>query len=84
MVYIVQWLLSAHIRPWSGVMRQTDTSWLAKHPEVREKHRGEYIAVSGERVIAFGKHLKDVMAEARKVDPDPLVCKVPSQETLVV
>jgi hypothetical protein len=65
-------------------MKETESTWLAAHPEVRTKYRGEYIAVSGERVIAHGKHLRDVMKNAGKADPDPLICKVPTQEILVV
>ena len=65
-------------------MKETESAWLATHPEVRAKHRGEYIAVSGERVIAHGKHLRDVMRQAAEVDTDPLICKVPTQEILVV
>lgn len=65
-------------------MKETESTWLAAHPEVRVKHRGEYIAVSGERVIAHGKHLREVMQEAAKVDTDPLICRVPTQEILVV
>ena len=63
-------------------MKETESTWLAKHPEVREKYRGEYIAVSGQSVISHGKILKDVMEQARKMDPDPLICKIPTQEIL--
>lgn len=65
-------------------MKETESAWLAQHPEIRQKYRGEYIAVSGERVLAHGKILKDVMNQARKTDPDPLLCKVPTQDVLVV
>jgi hypothetical protein len=65
-------------------MKETESSWLAQHPEIRQKYRGEYIAVSGQRVLAHGKILKDVMDQARKTDPDPLLCKVPTQDILVV
>jgi hypothetical protein len=65
-------------------MKETESNWLAKHPEVREKYRGEYIAVSGQRVISHGKILKDVMEQAREIDPDPLISKTPTQEILVV
>lgn len=65
-------------------MKEVESTWLAKHPEVRKKYRGEYIAVSGQRVLAHGKILKDVMEQARKTDPNPLICKIPTQEILVV
>ena len=65
-------------------MKEMESSWLAEHSEIREKYRGEYIAISGKRVIAHGKHLRDVMKHARKIDPDPLICKVPNQEILIV
>ena len=65
-------------------MKELESSWFAEHPEIREQYRGEYVAVSGKRVIAHGKHLRDVMNQAREVDPDPLICKVPTQETVIV
>ena len=52
-------------------MKALESSWSAEHPEIREQYRGEYVAVSGKRVIAHGKHLRDVMKQAREVDPDP-------------
>jgi hypothetical protein len=64
-------------------MKKIESLWLAEHSEIREKYRGEYIAVSGKQIIAHGKHLRDVMKKARKVDPDPLICKVPPQEILI-
>jgi len=65
-------------------MKKVESDWLAQHPEIHGKYRGEYIAVSGKRVIAHGRHLKDVMAKASKIDPDPLIYKVPVQEILIV
>jgi len=65
-------------------MKEVESNWLAKQPNLRDKYRGEYIAVSGKRIIAHGKILKDVMEEARKIDPDPLISKIPTQEILIV
>ena len=65
-------------------MKETESTWLAQHPEIRQKYKGEYIAVSGQRVLAHGNILKDVMDQAKRIDPDPLLCKVPAQEILIV
>lgn len=65
-------------------MKGIESFWLSEHPEIQEKYRGEYIAVSGKKVIAHGKHLREVMKRAKKTDPDPLICKVPTQEILIV
>lgn len=34
----------------------------------------------GERIVAHGKHLKEVMQEAKRHSNDPLIYKVPSHE----
>jgi len=65
-------------------MKDLESSWLAQHPDIQEKYRGEYIAVSEQQVIAHGKDLRAVLEQAHKFDPDPLISKVPSQEILVV
>lgn len=65
-------------------MKEIEAQWLASHPEILRKYRGQYIAVSGERVIAHGKHLKTVLHKARKIDPEPLIDKVPVQDTLIL
>ncbi|MBI2503927.1 MAG: hypothetical protein HYW07_11930 [Candidatus Latescibacteria bacterium] len=65
-------------------MKETEALWLASHPEILQKYRGQYIAVSGERVIAHGKHLRAVLQKARKIDPEPLIDKVPAQDTLIL
>ena len=61
-------------------MKEIESDWLAQHPEMDQQYRGEYIAISGQCVIAHGKNLKEVMSEARKTDPDPLISKIPSEE----
>lgn len=61
-------------------MKKIESNWLAQHPEIDQQYRGEYIAISGQRVIAHGKNLKEVMSEAQKTDPNPLISKIPSEE----
>lgn len=65
-------------------MKEIEAQWLARHPEILAKYRGQYIAVSGERVIAHGKHLKAVLKRAREIDPEPLIDKVPTQDILIL
>jgi hypothetical protein len=65
-------------------MKEAEAQWLASHPEILQKYRGQYIAVSGKRVIAHGKHLRAVLQKARKIDPEPLIDKIPVQDTLIL
>ena len=84
--YIVFEILALYIvanRPVRCDMKEVESNWLATQPRLREKYKGEYIAISGERIVAHGKILKDVIAEARKIDPDPLICKIPTQDILI-
>ena len=32
-------------------MKEIEALWLARHPEILQKYRGQYIAVSGERLL---------------------------------
>lgn len=65
-------------------MKERESLWLSEHPEILKEYRGEYIAVSGERVIAHGKHLREVVQQAHEIDPDPLVDKVPTHDILIL
>jgi len=58
--------------------------WLAEHSEEEAKHKGEYIAVVGERIVAYGSDLKKVLKEAQKYSPYPLIHKVPKEDVMVV
>lgn len=65
-------------------MREKEQIWLSAHPEINKKYRGEYIAVIGEKIVAHGKKLADVIRQAEKIEKKPLISKVPQAEVLVV
>jgi hypothetical protein len=65
-------------------VKEIEAQWLANHPDILSKYRGQYIAVSGKRVIAHGKHLQAVLQKARETDPEPLIDKIPLQDTLIL
>lgn len=48
------------------------------------KYRGEWIAFIDGRIVSHGRVLKDVIQEARKTGKEPVIDKVPQQDTLVV
>ena len=59
---------------------QKDFEWLGSHSEEKQKYKGEYIAVVGEKIVAHGVNLSQVMAEAKKYSPKPLIAAVPEWE----
>ena len=65
-------------------MREKEQIWLCAHPEIAKKYPGEYIAVIGEKVVAHGKKLAEVIKMAEKIEKKPLISKVPQSEVLVV
>jgi hypothetical protein len=65
-------------------MREKEQIWLNTHPEVTKKYRGEYIAIIGEKIVAHGKKLAEVIRQAEKIESKPLISKVPQAEVLVV
>ena len=58
--------------------------WLLKHPEEKAKHKGEYVAIVGERIVAHGKDALRVLKQAKRSSGDPLLIKVPQHDILVV
>ena len=59
--------------------------WISKHPEEKAKHKGEYIAIEGERIVAYGKDALRVLTQAKRTSRgDPLLVKVPEHDILVV
>jgi len=65
-------------------MREKEQIWLCAHPEIVKKYRGEYIAIIGEKIVAHGKKLADVITQAETIEKRPLISKVPQAEVLVV
>ena len=58
--------------------------WLENHQEEKRKYKGEYIAVVGERIIAHGVNLAQVIAKAKKMSEKPLIAAVPEGEELMI
>ena len=65
-------------------MKEIESNWLAQHPDIDQQYRGEYIAIWGERVVAHGHNLKEVLEKAQPIDSNPLIYKVPVQDILIV
>lgn len=65
-------------------MRGKEQIWLCSRPEVAKEYRGEYVAVIGERIVAHGRKLSEVIRQAEKIEKKPLISKVPLSEVLVV
>jgi len=65
-------------------MKEVESAWLAENTDIEQKYPGEYVAISGRKVIAHGKILEDVLKEAEPVDPDPLIYKVLTRNILIV
>ena len=61
-----------------------DLEWLCKQPEISQQHRGQYIAVVDEKVVAFGESLEAVLNLAEKYDRNPLISLIPEEETLIL
>ncbi len=58
-------------------MDNRELNWLVFHPEIEEKHAGEYIAIVGDRIVAHGKDFKKVLEEGQKGHREPFIHKVP-------
>ncbi len=41
--------------------------WLESHQEEKRKYKGEYIAVVGEKIVAHGINLAQVIAQAKEM-----------------
>lgn len=60
-------------------------AWLAEHAREKEKHRGRYIAVVGDEIVASDRDLAVVIAKARpyvKGDRRILISHVSTKELL--
>jgi hypothetical protein len=58
--------------------------WLESHQEEKRKYKGEYIAVVGEKIVAHGINLAQVIAQAKKLSAKPLIAKIPEGEDLMI
>lgn len=48
------------------------------YPRDEDKFAGEYLAISGGKIIAHGMDPKRVISEGKKISKEPLLTKVPT------
>ena len=50
------------------------------------EYEGKYIAIVGDKVVAFGYNAKEVLDKAKKKFPDknPTLVKIPKEEALIL
>jgi len=58
--------------------------WLSSHQDEKRKYKGEYIAVVGEKIVAHGVNLAQVIAKAKKYSEKPLIAAIPDGEDLMI
>jgi len=58
--------------------------WLASHQEEKRKYKGEYIAVVGEKIVAHGVNLAQVIAKSKNFSEKPLIAAIPDGEDLMI
>jgi hypothetical protein len=59
-----------------------ESLWVSRHQSEMKPYEGRWIAVSGGRVAASGKTLREVMAawKAKGLKGQPLVTKIPRKD----
>lgn len=63
----------------------SEYTWLADHPREKDNHRGRYIAVVGDEIVASGTDLAQVLTRARPFQKGTrriLVSRVMTKEVL--
>lgn len=58
--------------------------WLESHQEEKRKYKGKYIAVVGEKIVAHGVNLAQVIAQAKNFSEKPLIAAIPEGEDLMI
>ena len=58
--------------------------WLGSHQEEKRKYKGEYIAVVGEKIVAHGANLAQVITKAKTFSEKPLIAAIPDGEDLMI
>ncbi len=84
-----------HKRPPEGIVARGETAqrdrghaelqWLSAHiEEIAARHRGEAIAIAGERVVASGPDMETVVRRATEAGyPDALFTGIPKEPPMV-
>ncbi len=57
--------------------------FLASNSKLLSEHKGEWIAVVGEQVVAYGEDFDDVYDSAQKIAKEPVLLKIPKEEVVV-
>lgn len=52
----------------SGPDRSQEAHWLAEHAQI---HRGQWVAIEGDRLLAASESLKNLKARLAEIDPPP-------------
>lgn len=60
------------------------TKNMAERIHMRSKHRGEYVAWVGDKIVAHGENLRQVMEEAKKHEGRLVIDKVEKEGVRVV
>jgi hypothetical protein len=61
-----------------------DHNWLATNGlEIQQKHRGKWIAVNNEQIIAHDRDFDKVAAVAHKLQVDALYTQIPEEDTII-
>lgn len=61
-----------------------EQNWLANHPEEYSKYPGETIAVLGDKIVAHGRDVEEVVKEAQKYGEDYFITMVPPAEVMIL
>lgn len=46
-------------------------AWLIQHPEIEEKYKGEWVAVSEEKIVAHGRDLEKILEQTSQLSHPP-------------
>lgn len=57
--------------------------FLANNSKLLSKHRGEWIAVVGKKIVSHGKRFEKVLEKAQEVAKEPVLLKIPKEEVVV-
>ena len=63
-------------------MKEKELNWISTHFEELEHYWGKWVAIVGDRIVASGDSVKEVMeiVNQKKIKEQPLVTLVPSKD----
>jgi hypothetical protein len=71
------------------IMKQTKKvskasySYLLQHPKELNKYRGQWLALMDDKIIAHGKNFAEVIEQAKKITPNPVMHQVYEEDIVV-